>query len=192
MSAEPFVSVSSTALVLPVDDIDTDQIIPARFLKVTEKKGLGERLFADWRGSPDFPLDREGAKASKILVAGINFGCGSSREHAPWALADWGFKVVIARSFGDIFKENATKNGLLVVALEEAAHAKVLATLRADPGTVLAVDLSSQTVKLPAGDSFSFSIDAFAKHCLLNGIDELGYILSFKEKIEEYERRAPR
>ena len=192
MTSAAFNRLVSTALRLPVDEVDTDQIIPARFLKVTEKKGLGDKLFADWRSRPGFPLEAPGAKASKILVVGSNFGCGSSREHAPWALVDWGFRAVVARSFADIFRNNATKNGLLPVALDEAAHAQVDAAVLADPATELTIDLESERLSLPGGASFSFTIDPFAKRCLINGTDELGYILSFRERIEEYERSAPR
>jgi 3-isopropylmalate/(R)-2-methylmalate dehydratase small subunit len=193
MSPSPFVSVVSTALVLPADDLDTDQIIPARFLKGTVKQGLGAHLFEDWRARPDFPLAKEGAKASRILLAGSNFGCGSSREHAAWALVDWGFRAVIARSFGDIFRQNATRNGLLPVALDEEAHAAVAKAVRVDPTTEIEIDLLLERVTLPnGGGSFTFPIDPFAKHCLMNGIDELGYILGFSKQIEEYERRAAR
>ncbi|WP_394828454.1 3-isopropylmalate dehydratase small subunit [Pendulispora albinea] len=182
-----FVTLSARAVRLLVDDIDTDQIIPARFLKVTDKKGLGEKLFADWRTRPDFPLNHPDAKGSEILLAGINFGCGSSREHAPWALCDWGIRAVIARSFADIFRQNALKNGLLPVALDEASHAQVVALTAADPKAQLRIDLPNQRVELPDGSAFAFPIDPFSKHCLENGLDELGYILSLSDRITAYE-----
>jgi 3-isopropylmalate/(R)-2-methylmalate dehydratase small subunit len=175
--------VTSRAVVLPADDIDTDQIIPARFLKGTRKTGLGEHLFADWQA---FPRHERGAQ---VLVTGSNFGCGSSREHAPWALVDFGFRAVIARSFADIFKENATKNGLLTVALPEAACLRLELALKADPALEITVDLASERVALPEGSWFQFSIDPFAKHCLASGLDELAYILSFSERITAYEQR---
>ncbi len=182
-----FTTVTSSVVRLLVDDIDTDQIIPARFLKVTDKKGLGERLFADWRQRPDFPLNAPEAKGAAILLAGNNFGCGSSREHAPWALVDFGFRAVIARSFGDIFRQNALKNGLLPIALNDADYAKALAATAADPSARLEVDLPAQRVVLPDGARLSFVIDPFTKHCLEKGLDELGYILSLSERIKAYE-----
>jgi 3-isopropylmalate/(R)-2-methylmalate dehydratase small subunit len=185
----PFTTLTSRAIVLTADDVDTDQIIPARFLKGTLKTGLGDHLFEDWRSRPDFPLRDRGPK---ILVTGINFGCGSSREHAPWALVDWGFRAVIARSFADIFKENATKNGLLPVALPDAACQQIEAALRANPALEVHVDLAAQRVSMPnvsAATAFSFHVDPFAKHCLASGLDELGYILSFEERITAHEQR---
>ncbi len=175
--------ITSRAVVLPADDIDTDQIIPARFLKGTRKTGLGENLFADWQA---FPRQERGAQ---ILVTGSNFGCGSSREHAPWALVDFGFRTVIARSFADIFKENATKNGLLTVALPESACVRLELALKADPALQLTVDLQSERVSLPDGSWFAFSIDPFAKHCLASGLDELAYILTFSDRITAHEQR---
>ncbi len=185
----PFTTLTSHTVVLPADDIDTDQIIPARFLKGTQKTGLGEHLFADWRARPGFPLLEPAAASAKILVTGNNFGCGSSREHAPWALVDWGFRAVIARSFADIFKENATKNGLLPVALPEAACVRLEQALAADRTLALTVELSTERVSLPDGTWFAFTIDPYAKHCLASGLDELGYILSFAERIRAYEQR---
>jgi 3-isopropylmalate/(R)-2-methylmalate dehydratase small subunit len=186
----PFASFESPVVWLPLDDIDTDQIIPARYLKGTEKTGLGAHLFADIRARPDFPAMPPG---SRILVAGANFGCGSSREHAPWALVDQGFRAIVARSFADIFRQNATKNGLLPIALDDAAYARVLAARTSSPGVVLRVDLPSQRVSI-AGDaaaSFEFAIDPFAKHCLIHGVDELGYLLGFEDRIAAHERRQP-
>ena len=161
------------------DDVDTDQIIPARFLKVTDKAGLGQALFADWRG-PDFPLDRPDAKGAEVLVVGRTFGCGSSREHAPWALVGAGFRAVIGRSFADIFRQNALKNGLLPIALDESDWKKAKGTLT--------VDLASASVTFEDGSSATFPIDPFAQKCLLSGQDELAYLLSMKDRIEAYER----
>jgi len=185
----PFTTLRSRAVMLPADDVDTDQIIPARFLKGTKKTGLADHLFADWRTRPGFPLLQPGAVGAKILVTGNNFGCGSSREHAPWALVDFGFRAVIARSFADIFKENATKNGLLPVALSEAACVRLELALQANPALELTVDLAVERVSLPDGSWFAFSIDRFAKHCLASGLDELGYILSFADRITSHEQR---
>jgi 3-isopropylmalate/(R)-2-methylmalate dehydratase small subunit len=187
----PFTPFESTVVVLPLDDIDTDQIIPARFLKGTDKVGLGDHLFEDRRVHPDFPLLAIGARAAQILVTGANFGCGSSREHAPWALVDRGFRAIIARSFADIFRENATKNGLLPIALDAADHARIVAAHAADSRTTVRVDLAAQRVAI-AGDTravFSFAIDPFARHCLLHGVDELGYLLGFADRITAHERR---
>jgi len=174
--------VTSRALVLPGDDIDTDRIIPARFLKGTQKTGLGEHLFADWAA---FPRTR----GAQILITGHNFGCGSSREHAPWALVDFGFRAVIARSFADIFKENATKNGLLPVALPEAACLRLEIAVATNPAIELTVDLASERVSLPRGGWLPFAIDPFAKHCLASGLDELSYILTFADRITAHEQR---
>jgi 3-isopropylmalate/(R)-2-methylmalate dehydratase small subunit len=182
-------------VVLPADDVDTDQIIPARFLKVTDKHGLGAQLFADWRydaaGKPkgDFPLDRPDAAGARILVAGRNFGCGSSREHAPWALVGWGLRAVVARSFADIFRGNALKNGLLPVAVDEAMHAAIVAARAADASTALTIDLAARTVSLPGGPSATFEVDAFAQKCLLDGLDELAYLMSQEEAIRAHEAR---
>jgi 3-isopropylmalate/(R)-2-methylmalate dehydratase small subunit len=186
-----FHTLESTAVLLPLDDVDTDQIIPARFLKVTDKAGLGAHLFADHRARADFPLLAPESKGARILLAGANFGCGSSREHAPWALVDWGFRVILARSFGDIFRQNATKNGLLPIALGDEAYARLRAARAAAPDLVLRVDLPAQQVSLAgeAGGAFGFAIDPFAKHCLVHDIDELGYLLGFDDQITAYERR---
>ncbi len=188
-----FTTLTARALPLPVDNIDTDQIIPARYLKTTDKTGLGSGLFADWRYQvegaprPDFPLNDERYAGAQILVAGDNFACGSSREHAPWALADYGFRAVISTSFADIFRNNSLKNGLLPIILEPNAHAAVLRMVTEDPACALTIDLASQQVHLPDGSQASFPIDAFSKQCLLNGIDELGYLLSFEEQIASFE-----
>jgi 3-isopropylmalate/(R)-2-methylmalate dehydratase small subunit len=175
--------ITSRAVILPADDVDTDQIIPARFLKGTRKTGLGEHAFVDWNPRP---LRERGPQ---ILITGSNFGCGSSREHAPWALVDWGLRAIIARSFADIFRENATKNGLVPVALPEAACVALELAVRADPTVELTVDLPRQRVSLPGGTWISFAIDPFAKHCLTSGLDELGYILSFADRITAHEER---
>ena len=185
---KPFGKLTSTVVVLTTPDIDTDQIIPARFLKGTDKKGLAASLFADWRSDPSFPLLAPGAKDAQILLAGRNFGCGSSREHAPWALVDWGFRAIIAPSFADIFRQNATKNGLIPIALDADVCGEIETAVRRDPKLTLEVELESQRV-LVDGKAFSFVIDAFARHCLLNGMDELGYILSLSDRIAAHERR---
>ena len=184
-----FTTLEAKAVILPVDDVDTDQIIPARFLKGTVKAGLGEHLFADWRTQPGFPLLQAPAAGAQILITGANFGCGSSREHAPWALVDWGFRAIIARSFADIFRQNATKNGLLPIALPEVACVRLEQAVRADPKLRLRVDLAAERVSLPGGAWVGFEIDPFAKHCLASGLDELGYILSFADRIAAHEQR---
>lgn len=190
---DPFTSITSNVVVLAVDNIDTDQIIPARYLKVTDKTGLGTALFADWRyrpdGSPrpDFPLNQAGAPGARILLAGHNFGCGSSREHAPWALTGFGFRAVISTDFADLFHNNALKNGLLTVALSPEQHRDLVDLLRSEPETRLTIDLDEQVVVLPDGRVFNFPIDGFSKTCLLNGADELGYLLSFEAQIAAYE-----
>ncbi len=188
-----FTTITSHLVVLDADDVDTDQIIPARFLKVIRRDGLGASLFADWRYDasgaerPDFALNRPGAAGAQILVAGENFGCGSSREHAPWALAGWGIRVVVARSFADIFNGNALKNGVLPVALDAASHARIVTLGVADAAARVTVDLASQTVTTPDGSAARFDVDPFAKRCLLEGIDELDYLLSFLPRIEAHE-----
>ncbi len=192
---EAFKSVTSTYVVLPVDNVDTDQIIPARFLKVTDKRGLGDQVFADWRYRPDgtanldFPLNRPDAVGAQILVAGANFGSGSSREHAPWALVGWGLRVIVAPSFADIFKQNAMKNGLLPVAVSPAVYDQLVSQRHADPAARLSVDLPAQTIALVGEAPTSFEIDPFAKDCLVNGVDELGYLLERVADIERYESR---
>ena len=187
---EPFKTLVSPTVVLARENIDTDQIIPARFLKGTSKVGLAKHLFADWRTQPGFPLlaAADGTDA-QILVTGVNFGCGSSREHAPWALMDYGFRAIIARSFADIFKQNATKNGLLPVELPGAVCSQIEQLVNRNAASQLRIDLATQRVTLPDGNAFPFEIDPFAKHCLTNGIDELGYILSFSERIAAHEQR---
>jgi 3-isopropylmalate/(R)-2-methylmalate dehydratase small subunit len=187
-----FTTLTSRFVVIPARDIDTDQIIPARFLKATDKNGMGDNLFADWRynadGSlkPDFILNKPESKDAQILVAGDNFGCGSSREHAPWALTAFGFRTVISTSFADIFRNNALKNGLLPVVVDEATHQRLLDLMDESPRSELTIDLATQTLSYPGG-SVTFPIDPFNKTCLLNGVDELGYIMSFEKEIAEYE-----
>jgi 3-isopropylmalate/(R)-2-methylmalate dehydratase small subunit len=180
---------TSKTIVLSIDNVDTDQIIPARFLKTISKAGLGDQLFYDWRydaagaPKPDFVLNTEAAQGAKVLVAGDNFGCGSSREHAPWALTQFGFKAVISTSFADIFKGNSLKNGLLPIVVPPNIHAILLNS----PGAIVQIDLAAQTLTLPDGTAVEFPIDAFAKHCLLEGVDELGYILKQDAAIADYE-----
>jgi 3-isopropylmalate/(R)-2-methylmalate dehydratase small subunit len=189
-----FTRLTSRLVALPADNIDTDQIIPARYLKVTDKAGLGEGLFSDWRYHPDgtprpeFVLNRPENHGAQILLAGDNFGCGSSREHAPWALVGYGFRAVISTSFADIFRNNALKNGLLPICVEAATHASLLQAVDHTPTLELTVDLAAQTLSLPGGGAVIFPVDPFAKTCLLNGIDELGYILGFYDQIATFER----
>jgi len=192
---QPFGILTSTILPLPHADIDTDQIIPARYLKVTDKLGLAEGLFADWRylpgGAPDpsFPLNRPEHRQAQILLAGDNFGCGSSREHAPWALVGWGIRAVISSSFADIFRNNALKNSLLPVTVDARVQQRLFALAAGDPTLEVTIDLASQAVALPDGSRAEFSIDPFYKICLLEGLDQLGYLLHHAEQIDAYERQ---
>ncbi|HET6331412.1 MAG TPA: 3-isopropylmalate dehydratase small subunit [Holophagaceae bacterium] len=179
---KPFEPFESTLAVLPMDHVDTDQIIPARFLKTITREGLGEHCFEDWRRDPDFALNRPGARGATVLVAGENFGCGSSREHAPWALLDAGFRAVIARSFADIFKQNALKNALLPIEVDEATHRRLL---EAPAGTVLRVDLDA--LHLPDGTSVPFTLDPFRRACLSKGVDEIGFVLEQESAIAAFE-----
>ncbi len=189
-----FSTLTSRVVPLPVNDVDTDQIIPARFLKATDKVGMGDNLFADWRynpdGSPkpDFVLNMPESKGAQILLAGDNFGCGSSREHAPWALTGYGFRAVISTSFADIFRNNALKNGLLPIIVDEATHKMLFDLIEEVPNVQLTVDLETQTLSFDGG-SVAFPIDSFNKTCLLNGVDELGYILGFEKEIAAYEAK---
>lgn len=191
-----FTTLTSHAVPLPAENVDTDQIIPARFLKVTDKNGLGASLFCDWRylpdgsNNPDFVLNEPASQGASILLAGDNFGSGSSREHAPWALTGWGLRAIISTSFADIFKSNALKNGLLPVIVPADVHQKLFAMVNADRAAKITIDLPSQTVTLPDGSTTKFPIDDFAKHCLLNGIDQLGYLLSFDAEITKHEQRV--
>ena len=195
---QPWTPLSSHTVLIARDDIDTDQIIPARFLTTTTRTGLGTHLFADWRydadgtPKPGFELNQATALGAQVLVAGRNFGCGSSREHAPWALNDWGIRAVIASSFADIFRSNAHKNGVVTIALDEATLASTHAALRVDPTTVVTVDLPAQTVTLPDGTQAWFSIDGFSKRCLIEGLDELGALLAELPAIQEWEAACGR
>jgi 3-isopropylmalate/(R)-2-methylmalate dehydratase small subunit len=188
---EPIRAFTSRTVVLAIDNIDTDQIIPARFLKGTTKAGLGAKLFSDWRydadGQPkaDFVLNQQAARGAQVLVAGDNFGCGSSREHAPWALYDHGFRAVVSTSFADIFRSNALKNGLLPIVVDTGVHAKLVG----EPGQEVEIDLESQSLKLADGSASQFVVEPFARYCLLNGVDELAFLLSQQEAIAAYEER---
>jgi 3-isopropylmalate/(R)-2-methylmalate dehydratase small subunit len=190
---EKFTAFQSRMVTIARDNIDTDQIIPARFLKTISKDGLGDQLFYDWRydaegkPKPDFVLNKPEAKACQVLLAGDNFGCGSSREHAPWALTQYGFRAVISTSFADIFKGNSLKNSLLPIVAPPNVHAELLR----DPTGAVKVDLESQTLTLPSGRTVKFPVDDFAKHCLLEGIDELGYILKQEPAIAAFEAAHP-
>jgi 3-isopropylmalate/(R)-2-methylmalate dehydratase small subunit len=187
---DPINVVESKTVVLRSSDIDTDQIIPARFLTTTTKVGLGKNAFADWRydaqGNPkaDFVLNQPAAKGCAILVAGRNFGCGSSREHAPWSLLDFGFRAVISSEIADIFRSNSLKNGLLSVVVDAITHNWLLD----NPGVLVRIDLSTNTLTLPNGNSVKFPIEAFARYCLLNGVDELGYLLKQSDAIAKFEQ----
>ncbi len=189
---KPIRMIHSRTVVLPIDNIDTDVIIPARFLKVTTKEGLGRWLFAGWRydqaGAPraDFVLNRPEAEGASVLVAGDNFGCGSSREHAPWALLDHGFRAVVSTQIASIFRGNAIKNGLLPIEIEPAFHAGLLA----DPGGEVTIDLEAQTISNSGGASARFPIDSFDRRCLLEGVDHLAFLLSHVDAIASYESRA--
>ena len=194
---EPIQSFTSRVVVLPVENIDTDQIIPARFLKVTDKAGLGDALFSDWRydadGKPreDFVLNRPESRGAQVLLAGDNFGCGSSREHAPWALVGYGFRAVVSTFFADIFRSNALKNGLLPVVVAPDVHARLQARCAADPDARVTVDLAAETLTLPDGEAVRFHIEPFARHCLLHGVDQLGFLLAEDEAIAGYEAEHP-
>ncbi len=182
---DPIKTLRSRTVVLRASDVDTDQIIPARFLTTTTRSGLGANLFADWRyGSdgapqPDFVLNRPEAKGCTILVAGNNFGCGSSREHAPWALTDYGFRAVISTQIADIFRNNSLKNGLLPVVVDPATHG----WLMEHPGADVSIDLESTTLTLPTGQAVRFPLEPFARYCLMNGVDELGFLLAREKEI---------
>lgn len=184
-------TIRSRTVVLASTNIDTDQIMPARFLTTTTREGLGKQLFADWRydasgtPKPDFVLNQPAATGCQVLVAGRNFGCGSSREHAPWALVDYGFRAVVSTEIADIFRNNSLKNGLLPVIVDAQTHAWLIAS----PGAEVTIDLASCTLTLPTGTAVKFPIDSFARYCLLNGVDELGYLLSKDAAITAYEQR---
>ncbi len=192
---EKFTTFTSRVAPLAIDNIDTDQIIPARFLKTISKAGLADQLFYDWRydetgkPKPNFLLNRPEGRAGEVLLVGDNFGCGSSREHAPWALTQYGFRAVISTSFADIFRGNALKNSLLPIAIPPKAHKALFAAILADPATTVTVDLVQQKVILPDGSAVTFPIDEFARHCMLEGVDELGYILQQEQAIASFEAK---
>lgn len=189
---EPIKKIQSRTAVIPSSDIDTDQIIPARFLRATTREGFGKNLFADWRYNADgsdnaaFVLNQPQAKGCSVLVGGRNFGCGSSREHAPWALLDYGFKAVISTEIADIFRSNSLKNGLLPIVVDEATHAWLLA----NPGAEITVDLETTTLTLPGGRAVKFPVEPFARVCLLNGVDQMGYLLNQDAAITAYEKKT--
>ncbi len=191
---DPITVIRSKTVVLPSTNIDTDQIIPARFLTTTTRDGLGQALFSEWRylpdgkPNPDFVLNQPAARGCQVLVAGRNIGCGSSREHAPWALLDFGFRAVISTEIADIFRNNSLKNGLLPVVVDEATHAWLIA----NPGVEVEIDLPATTLRLPDGKTVKFPIEAFSRYCLMNGVDELGYLLSQSAAIEQFERQHDR
>jgi 3-isopropylmalate/(R)-2-methylmalate dehydratase small subunit len=190
---KPFTNFESRVVPLPINNIDTDQIIPARFLKTTSKTGLDRQLFNDWRydaqgnPKPDFILNQPRGQNAQVLLGGDNFGCGSSREHAPWALTQFGFRAVISTSFADIFKQNSLKNSLLPIMVPADVHAELFAALDANPDATVKIDLAAQTLTTPSGRKVEFPVDGFAKHCLLEGVDELGYILSRGPEISAFE-----
>lgn len=196
--AEPFTMFTSKAVPLPAENVDTDQIVPARYLKVTNKNGLAEALFRDWRfeadGSlkdPRFVLDRPEMAGRRILLVGDNFGAGSSREHAPWALTAWGIQAIFSTSFADIFRSNSLKNGVLPIVVDPATHARLFELLAADPDAEFTIDLAEQGVLLPDGSTLDFAIDPFAKRMILAGTDELGYLLAKTSDIDVWEARHP-
>jgi 3-isopropylmalate/(R)-2-methylmalate dehydratase small subunit len=192
---KPFTNFESRMAPLAINNIDTDQIIPARFLKTTSKQGLDQQLFCDWRydaqgnPNPDFILNQPRARGAQVLLAGDNFGCGSSREHAPWALTQFGFRAVVSTSFADIFKQNSLKNSLLPIVVPPDVQAELFAAVASDPDAVVKIDLANQTLTTPGGRKVEFPIDTFSKHCLLEGVDELGYILKHEPYIAAYEAR---
>jgi len=187
---EKVTHIRSKTVVLPQTDIDTDQIIPARFLTTTTKEGLGDAAFAEWRYDgngdpiPDFPLNQPGAKDSQVLVAGNNFGCGSSREHAPWGIIDFGFRAVVSTQIADIFRNNSLKNGLVPVVVDADTHHWLLD----NPGTEVDIDVAAATITLPGRDPVEFPLDGFSKHCLLEGIDQLGFLLGKEAEITAFEQ----
>ena len=194
---EPIKKFSGRTVALPINDIDTDQIIPARYLKVTDKSGLGAACFEDWRynsdGSPkpEFPLNKPEYKGAKVLIGGHNFGCGSSREHAPWALIGAGFQAIVSTYFADIFKGNALKNGLLPVIVDEETHRQLISLSQEDSSTEVTVDLETQTLTLPDGRQVTFPVDSFSRYCLLNGVDQLGFLVGLDDEINNYEGSHP-
>ena len=195
---EPYASFTSRVVPLPRENVDTDQIVPARFLKVTDKAGLAEALFRDWRfdehgrlNDPPLVIDRPGMAGRQILLVGDNFGSGSSREHAAWALVAWGVRAILSTSFADIFRSNALKNGALPIVVDAATHRRLFELLEAEPDAELTVDLAAQGVRLPDGSTIDFDVDPFARLMLLRGTDELGYLLARATQIEAWESRHP-
>jgi len=192
-----FQKIDSRMVPLPATNVDTDQIIPARFLKTISKEGLGENLFCDWRydktgkPNPDFILNQPRAQGAQVLLAGDNFGCGSSREHAPWALTQFGFRAIISTSFADIFRGNSLKNGLLPVIVAPEVQAELFRAVDQDPSAKVTIDLSRQILITPSGREVQFPVDAFSKHCLLEGVDELGYMLQHQPDIAVFESAHP-
>ncbi len=194
---EPFGTFTSRLIPMPAENVDTDQIIPARFLKTTEKSGLANALFNDWRYDadgnprPDFVLNRPEMQGRGILLAGDNFGCGSSREHAPWALTSWGIRAVLSTGFADIFRNNALKNGLLPISVDAATHRRLFEMVAADPDLELTVDLDAQVVHLPTDEDVPFEVDPFARRMLLEGTDEIGWLLAREPAIAAWEAGHP-
>jgi 3-isopropylmalate/(R)-2-methylmalate dehydratase small subunit len=192
---KPFTNFESRVVPMAINNIDTDQIIPARFLKTTSKQGLDLQLFNDWRydaqgnPKPDFILNQPRGRGAQVLLAGDNFGCGSSREHAPWALTQFGFRAVISTSFADIFKQNSLKNSLLPIVVPVEVQAELFAAVEADPDATVKIDLPAQTLTTPGGRQVEFPVDGFSKHCLVEGVDELGYILSHEADIAAFEAK---
>jgi 3-isopropylmalate/(R)-2-methylmalate dehydratase small subunit len=192
-----FQTITSRCVVLPIDNIDTDRIIPARFLKTTERSTLGGALFADWKSlpdgtaNPDFPAAGSGADGVQVMLAGHNFGCGSSREHAPWALLGAGFRAVISTGFADIFRSNALKNNLLAITVDEDSWREVADAVRANPNAELSIDLREGTLKVESLRAIHFTVEAFARECLLEGVDELGYLVAREHLRAKYESSNP-
>ena len=195
---EPIRKFSSRLVPLPNENVDTDQVTPARFLKTTAKTGLGKVLFYDWRFDaagnpiPSFILNKPEIAGAQVLLAGNNFGCGSSREHSPWALADFGFRALISTSFADIFRNNCLKNGLLPIMVDSQVHQELFMLVQENPSIQVTVDLAQQQLTLPNGKQVSFPIDPFSKKCLLNGVDELGYLLALSDRISRFEASSSR
>ena len=190
--------IEGSIVAIPVNDIDTDQIIPARFLKVTDKEGLGKAAFCDWRyledgktPNPGFVLNKPEYAGAGVLIAGNNFGCGSSREHAPWALLGAGFKAVISTEFADIFRNNALKNGLLPIIVDRDTQQQLFSLADEDPRTSVSIDVEAQILTLPDGRRVTFPLDGFSKYCLLNGVDQLGYLVDLDDAVQEFEAANP-
>ena len=195
--AEPFSSFSSALIPLPTENVDTDQIIPARFLKTTEKSGLADSLFFDWRydangdPKPDFIINQSEMQGRQVLLAGDNFGAGSSREHAPWALTSWGIRAILSTSFADIFRNNSLKNGLLPIVVDEDTHRQLFEMFAATPDAEIRVDLETELVHLPGDQDIPFEVDPFARQMLLEGKDEIGWLLDRSDTIDAWEATNP-